>query len=395
MFQWFHIFKLFATILRNVQEGNPPFQRFHIQKLIETPVPTVPYIELVFNPSIPTVPYLETGGSSGSLYRNRFATHHSKGSIFRTWWFQQLPIQKLFATPRSNSSIFSNCDSNSSLLRNRLQPYLETFKKATTCSNISILKNCFQPYLEYLGRQPPFQWFPIQKLFATPRSNVSIFLNWWFQQLPIQKQVCNPSFQLFFIQKLFATVCNCLEFICNDIQKRVGRQPPVPTVPYLETVSNPFSNGSIFRNCFQPPVPTVPYLETGGCNGSLFKNRLQPYLETFRMATPWSNGSLFINCLKLPFQQFHIQKLICNCQQPHVPTVPWLETDLQLFATRCSNGSIFRNSFATVCNPMFQQFHGQKLICNCLQPHVPTVPYLETDLQLFAIPCSNGSIFRT
>ena len=63
-------------------------------------------------------------------------------------------------------------------------------------------------------------------------------------------------------------------------------------------------------------------------------------------------------CCSHKFQPVYIWNLICNCLQLNVPTVPYLETYLQLFATHCSNSSIFRNCFATVCNPMFQWFHG-------------------------------------
>ena len=73
----------------------------------------------------------------------------------------------------------------------------------------------------------------------------------------------------------------------------------------------------------------------------------------------------------------HIQKLICNCLQPHVPTVPYSETDLQLFATHDPMVPYLETDLQL----MFQWIHIQKLICNCFKPHVPMVPYLETDLQ--------------
>ena len=126
---------------------------------------------LRFNSSI-----LETGGSNGSL--------------FRTW----------IATPLFNGSIF----------RNSLQPYLETFRKATV------------------------------------RFNGSIFRKRWFQCFPIQKLDCNPHFQLFHLYK------NHLQPYLETFNKAT----PVPTVPYLETGGY---NGSLFRMCLQPPVPTFPY----------------------------------------------------------------------------------------------------------------------------------------
>ena len=75
----------------------------------------VPYLETGLQPPFQTVPYLETGGSNGSLFIN---------------WI---------ATPLSNGSIF----------RNHLQPYLETFRKATLRINGSIFRKRW------------FQWFPI------------------------------------------------------------------------------------------------------------------------------------------------------------------------------------------------------------------------------------------
>ena len=182
----------------------------------------VPYFETGLQPTIPKVPYLETGGSNSSLFRNCL----------------KLPVPTV--------PYFQTGDSNSSLFRNRLQPYLETFKKATTCSNISILKNCFQPYLELFKK-------------ATP-----------VPMVPYLETVCNSPFERFHIFKLVVPIAPYLE---------TGLQPIVPTFLYLETVCN----------CLQ-----------------LFRNYLQRYLETCRKATPCSNGSIFRNCIKPLFQRFHI-----------------------------------------------------------------------------------------
>ena len=88
----------------------------------------VPFIETGLQPPVPVIPYLETGGSNGSLFRN---------------WI---------ATPLSNCSIF----------RNRLQPYKETFRKATPFQRFHMkeLVGLMVPYLE-TGLQPPFQLFHI------------------------------------------------------------------------------------------------------------------------------------------------------------------------------------------------------------------------------------------
>ena len=77
-----------------------------------------------------------------------------------------------------------------------------------------------------------------------------------------------------------------------------GLQPPNTMVPYLETGG---SNGSLFRNCLQPQALTAPCLENGDSNSSLFRKCLQPpspvptvhYLET--VCNPRSNGSIFRN----------------------------------------------------------------------------------------------------
>ena len=160
----------------------------------------VTYLETGLQLPFPMVPCLESGGSNGSLYRNRLATSRSSGSIFRNWWLEWFPIQKL------------DCN-------------------------------------------PPSARFHIQKPFATIFRNV---------------QESNPPFQQFHVQKVvfpmvhylktglqlpFPTVPS-IETVCNHIQKCLRRQPPAPTVPYLETSG---SNDSLFRNCLQPPVPTETY----------------------------------------------------------------------------------------------------------------------------------------
>ena len=99
----------------------------------------VPDLENKLQPPFPTAPYLETGGSNGSLFRNCLQppvptvqcleSSGYNGSIFRNW----------IATPLSNCSIFIN----------GLQPYLETFRKATPRSNGSMFRKWW------------FKWFPI------------------------------------------------------------------------------------------------------------------------------------------------------------------------------------------------------------------------------------------
>ena len=85
------------------------------------------------------VPYLEIDVSNGSLFRN---------------WI---------ATPLPHSSIF----------RNRLQPYLETFRKATPTPTVTCLESG--------GSNGSL----FRNWIATPRSNDSMFRKWWFQWFPI------------------------------------------------------------------------------------------------------------------------------------------------------------------------------------------------------------------
>ena len=142
-----------------------------------------------------------------------------------------------------------------------------------------------------------------------------------------------------------------IETVCNHIQQRLRRQPPVSTVPYLETRG---SNCSPFRNCLQPPVATVPYLETGGSNGYLFRNWIAtlfstlPYLETggsnvslFRnqIATPLSNGTIFKNRLQPYLETFKKATLHFNGSIFQKTVVLYLETS-------GSNDSLFRNWIA-------------------------------------------------
>ena len=90
-FQLFHIQKPFATIFGNVQEGNPPIQRFHVKKVV--------------------IPYLKTVSNCLKLFRNPppfqryliqkpFASSRSNGSKFRNKWFQWFPIQKIDSNPQ-------------------------------------------------------------------------------------------------------------------------------------------------------------------------------------------------------------------------------------------------------------------------------------------------------
>ena len=185
----------------------------------------VPYLESVCNPPI-----------------QQFHT--------RNWWFQLFPIQKL--------------DYNPSFQRFHIQKPFATIFRNVQEGN------------------PPFQKFHIR--------------NRWFQWFPIQKLDCSPSFQGFYIQKLFATIFRNVykgnpPFQRFYIQKSVvpmvpcletGLQPHFPLVPYLETVCNHI------QKCLgrQPSVSTVPYLENSGSNGSQFINWT---------ATPLLNCPIFRN----------------------------------------------------------------------------------------------------
>ena len=122
---------------------------------------------------------------------------------------------------------------------------------------------------------------------------------------------------------------------------------------------------------------------------SLSSNTKTPCCDTGLSCIHYSKSSVESCCL-LTKRRGHVSDgLFFFKQKTAYEITRWLEFRRVLFRS-----SIFRNWFATVCNPMLQRFHIYKLICNCLQPHIPTVPYSETDLQLFATPCSNGSIFR-
>ena len=345
--------------------------------------PTVQYLETVCNhiqkrlgrqPSVSTVPYYENGGSNGSLFRNwiatplsigstfrnclqpyletfQKATPCSNGSIFRNWWFQSFPIQKLFATPRLNSSILDTGSSNGCLFRNWI---------ANPLSNGSIFKNCLQPYLETfikatlrfngsIFRKRWFQWFPIQKLDCNPHFQLFHIQKLVVPRFPIQKLDCNPPFQLFHIQKPFATLFRNVQEGNPPFQRFYMKKLVVPMVPYLETVSNsPLRRFHIQKQVFpvvpylktglQLPFPKVPYLETVGNHIQKRLGRQPPVPTVPYLETCGSNGSLFRNCWQPPIQWFHIQKLV-------VPMVPYLET-----VSNCLK------LFKTACNPQFQWF---------------------------------------
>ena len=159
----------------------------------------VPYLETGSQPRFRTVPYLETVCDQIQKQLER-QPPRSKSSILETGGSNDSLFRNWIATPLSNGSIFGNC----------LQPYLETFRKAT----------------------PSFQKFHIQKMVVP--------------MVPYLETGLQP---------LFPTV-PYLDTVCNHIQKRLRRQPSVSTVPCLE---NGGSNGSLFRNWIAAPFPTFQY----------------------------------------------------------------------------------------------------------------------------------------